>query len=51
MDAVDGFYAGQPFVDWCKTTHDEGHFQHFSEKIVFLIWRLSILGILPCEKG
>jgi len=26
MDALDNFYTDQSFVDWYKTTQDEGHF-------------------------
>jgi len=25
MDALDNFYTDNPFVDWYKTTQDEGH--------------------------
>jgi len=25
MDALDNFYTDQSFVDWYKTTQDEGH--------------------------
>jgi len=25
MDALDNFYTDQSFVDWYKTTWDEGH--------------------------
>jgi len=26
MDALDNFYTDQSFVDWYKTTQDEGHY-------------------------
>jgi len=45
MDAVDNFYTDQSFVDWYKTTQNKGHSQHFSKRIVFWTWWLSILRI------
>jgi len=40
MDALDHFYTDQSFVDWHKTTQDEGH---FSKRIGFWTCWLSIL--------
>jgi len=35
-----------PYVDWCKSTQDEGHSQHFSIRIILWTWWLSILRML-----
>jgi len=45
IGALDDFYTEHPFVDWCKTIQNEGHFQHFSERIGFCTWCLSITGM------
>jgi len=32
MDALDDFYTDRLFVDWYKTTQDEGNSQKFSKR-------------------
>jgi len=40
MDELDNFYTDQSFVNWYKTTQDEGYSSHFSKRIGFWTWWL-----------
>jgi len=56
MDALDNFYTDQPFVDWYKTTQDEGYSEHFSKRISFWtswlwIWRILLHTNILCKKS
>ena len=43
---VDDFCRDYLFVDWYKTTQDEGYSQYFSQRIGFWTWWLSLLKML-----
>jgi len=45
MEALGDFYTDHPFVDWYMTMQDEGPSQHFSKRIGFWTWWLSVLRI------